>query len=242
MKCDNLRLFPPPLSLFTFLPPPLYLYSWGVYFKTQASHDKAWSSNFNAKALHPCMVCVMGGGDRMLEVWIHARLLGFSSCSCARCSGTGFCPDCFLSHCFRYQWGMRFSYSSLVLEVKQSCLEENGRGLFHILIWSNPSTIPRAICTGNRKYIRVQLSCCGSQGRSVLSDRGSSPVCDPGTPELVLQELGRAYKWQFALLARLPGLASQHGCSSSQKQQHCVQNKPGSPHSGLLASLRFPAV
>lgn len=88
----------------------------------------------------------------------------------------------------------------------------------------------------------MQLSCCGSQDRSVLSDRGSSPVCDPGTSELILQKLGRAYKWQFALLAELPGLASQHGCSSSQKQQHFVQNKPGSLHSALIASLRFPAV
>lgn len=59
------------------------------------------------------------------------------------CSGTGFCPDGFSSHCFNCQWGMRFSYSLLVLEVKQSCLEEKGRGLFHILIWSNPSLIPR---------------------------------------------------------------------------------------------------
>lgn len=76
----------------------------------------------------------------------------------------------------------------------------------------------------------------------MLSDPGSSPVYDPGTSELVLQKLGWAYKWQFALLAGFPGLASQHGCSSSQKQQRCVHNKPGSPHTALLASLRFPAV
>lgn len=93
--------------------------------------------------------------------------------------------------------------------------------------------IPRAMqsfCTGNREYTHVQLSCWGSLGRSVLSGHGSSPVCDPGTSELVLQKLGWVYMWQFALLAGLSGLASQHGCSSSQKQQHCVQNKPGSPH------------
>lgn len=118
------------------------------------------------------------------------------------CPGTGICPDCFSSLCFHYQWGMRFSYSFLVLEVKQSCLEENSRGLFHILMWSNPSIIPRAMqsfCRGNRECICVHVSCWGSLGMSVLSDWGSSPVCDPGTSELLLQKLGWAYMWQFAL-------------------------------------------
>lgn len=49
------------------------------------------------------------------------------------CSGTGFCPDCF----FFFSLPVRseiFLTHCLVLEVKQSCDEENGRGLVHILI------------------------------------------------------------------------------------------------------------
>lgn len=61
----------------------------------------------------------------------------------AVCFSTSFCGGCFLSNCFCHflqhdQLGMRtfldFSHSVLLLEVEQSCLEENGRGLLHILI------------------------------------------------------------------------------------------------------------
>ena len=80
----------------------------------------------------------------------------------AVCFSSRFFGGCFLSHCFcqflqRYRLRMRtfldFSHSVLLLEAKQSCLEENGRGLLYILIGSNPSPFPRAIqsfCTGNR--------------------------------------------------------------------------------------------
>lgn len=48
-----------------------------------------------------------------------------------------------------------FSLGAFV-EVKQSCQDENGRGLLHILVCSNPSLIPRAIqgfCMRNRVHI-----------------------------------------------------------------------------------------
>lgn len=76
----------------------------------------------------------------------------------------------------------------------------------------------------------------------MLSNPENSSVCDTGTLELVLHKPFWAYKWQFALLARLPGVTPKQGCSSSEKQQPCVQNKPGNPHTAILASLGIPDV
>ena len=76
-----------------------------------------------------------------------------------------------------YWLGLRtflgFSCSVLLLAVKQSsCLEENGRGLLHILTWSNPSLIPRGVqsfCTGNRETMCICNSRAGGPRVSLCS-------------------------------------------------------------------------